>query len=322
MVVEYDDVEPEPRRFRKRLETDRAAIDGDDELRAGRMKLPHRLDARAIAFGDAVGNPDQRLAAERGQIFAEQRRRAGAVDVVVAEDGDPLAARDRSRQPLGRRRHVGERVRVGHEIAQRRLQVALDRVEFDAAPGEDAGDEVAASGQLRDRLGPRLARRVEPRPPATAGERGFDVEERARHGVAGARSRSLSQMCAYFLVMPNSAANRAIGAFADGVHQSSGAAYQVGLAGCPWRRIEFSRPKGMSVYRSTALDIAVGSRAPRYTSVCRQHLNHVETQRNMNSHSIYLQRRLTRLILSKFEMFGVCSRWDQKICRSWRFPVF
>ena len=34
-------------------------------------------------------------------------------------------------------------------------------------------------GELRDRQRPRLARRVEPRAPGAAGERGFDVEEEA-----------------------------------------------------------------------------------------------------------------------------------------------
>ena len=151
-------------------------------------ELPHRLDARAIAFGHAVGNADQRLAPHGGQIFAEQRRRAGAVDVVIAEDGDPLAALDRAREPLRRRPHVGERQRIGHEVAQRRLQMPLDRLELDAAPGQDAGDEFAAPADLRDRLRPRLPRRVEPRPPAAPGQRRLDVEEKPAHRRIGGRA--------------------------------------------------------------------------------------------------------------------------------------
>ena len=61
VMVEHDDVETEFRGFRERLEAHRAAIDGHDEIGAFGPKLPHRLDVRAVALGDAVGDVDERL---------------------------------------------------------------------------------------------------------------------------------------------------------------------------------------------------------------------------------------------------------------------
>ena len=126
---------------------------------------------------------------KRGEIFAEQRRGAGAVDVVIAEDGDPLAPRDGAGETLGGGAHIGERQRVWHEVAQRRLQVALDRVEFDAAPGQEARDQLADPRALRHRLRPRLAGRVEPMAPAPAAQRRLDVEKQPAHRRIGARAR-------------------------------------------------------------------------------------------------------------------------------------
>ena len=52
------------------------------------------------------------------RIFAEQRRAAGAVDVVVAEDRDAFAPLDRALQPFGRRLHVAHDEGIGHQVAQ------------------------------------------------------------------------------------------------------------------------------------------------------------------------------------------------------------
>ncbi len=108
MVIEDDDVEAEPPRLGDRLVAHRAAIDGDDEARALGGEGRHRLAVRAIALGDAIGNMDQRRAAAGLEIFAEQRRARRAVDVVVAEDRDALAALNGAREPRRRRLHVAQ----------------------------------------------------------------------------------------------------------------------------------------------------------------------------------------------------------------------
>ena len=95
MVVDDDGIEAEPRGFRERLEARGAAVDGDEELRAALGERADRLDVRPVALEDAVGNVEQRIEAAAAQEAREQRRRGRAVDVVVAEDGDGLAALDR-----------------------------------------------------------------------------------------------------------------------------------------------------------------------------------------------------------------------------------
>ena len=95
VVVEHDRVEAEPRRFGERLVARRAAIDRDEQARALPGEGADRLDIGAVAFDDAVGDVDEERHAAGAQELAEQRRAAGAVDVVVAEDRHRLAALDR-----------------------------------------------------------------------------------------------------------------------------------------------------------------------------------------------------------------------------------
>ena len=62
-MIEHDHVEAEPARMLEGLVADRAAIDRDDERRALRGEAGDRLDVRAIAFRDPVGDVDDGLAA-------------------------------------------------------------------------------------------------------------------------------------------------------------------------------------------------------------------------------------------------------------------
>ena len=110
VVIDDDDIDAELARFRQRLDAGGAAIDRHQERGAARGERAHRLDIRAVAFEQTVGNVDQRLEAGVAQKAREQRRRSGAVDIVIAEDGDGLAALDRVRDPRRRLRHGGEHV--------------------------------------------------------------------------------------------------------------------------------------------------------------------------------------------------------------------
>ena len=49
-----------------------AAIEGDDEARAGVDQLVHGRDIGAVALEDAVGNMDLRLDAEMAQVAGHQ----------------------------------------------------------------------------------------------------------------------------------------------------------------------------------------------------------------------------------------------------------
>ena len=93
VMIEHDHVKAEPVRELEGLAADSSAIDRHDELGAFVGEIRYRLGAGAIALRHAVGDVDDRFAATGVEIFAEERGAARAVDVVIAEDGDTLAAR-------------------------------------------------------------------------------------------------------------------------------------------------------------------------------------------------------------------------------------
>ena len=119
------------------------------------------------------------------QIFAEERRAARAIDIVVAEDGDLLMGHDRPPEALRRRGHIAQATGVGHEIAKAWSQMAVDRIRQDAASGKHTGDQLVMAANLRDGERMQLPGRVEPRPPWLAERRGLNVEE-----VIGGRQNS------------------------------------------------------------------------------------------------------------------------------------
>ena len=102
VMVDDDHVEPGRLGLLERLERLRAAIDADRDARAARLQLDQRLARRAIALHQPVGDVDDRLGAEPAQQQHQQRRAGRAVDVIIAEDGDRLAALDRVGEPLAR----------------------------------------------------------------------------------------------------------------------------------------------------------------------------------------------------------------------------
>ena len=55
---------------------------------------------QAVAVGQALGNEVADVGAEQLERAAQDHRRGDAVDVVVAVDGDALAAGDRAQQPI------------------------------------------------------------------------------------------------------------------------------------------------------------------------------------------------------------------------------
>ena len=103
------------------------------------------------------------------QEAREHRRRGRAVDVVVAEDRDRLAALDGVGEARRRRRHAGERVGIGHQARAR-----SDRERpptSSASTPRPASTRASSSGSavaLRDRERARVRALVEPVAPGAA----------------------------------------------------------------------------------------------------------------------------------------------------------
>ena len=180
MMVDDDDGHAELPRFRQRLEAGGAAIDGDQQRRALAREHAHGFDVGAVAFEDAVGNVDQRIEPAMAQMPGQQRRRGRAVDVVVAEDRDLLAARGRVRDALGRGLHLRHGVGIGHQFADGRIEKILDRVDLDIAARQHPRQHFRQLIALRDRQRPRRPPGIEPVAPQFSGRRTRHAEKRRR----------------------------------------------------------------------------------------------------------------------------------------------
>ena len=150
MMIDDDDVDAERFGLRERLDAGGAAVDANEQRRAAFGERAHRLDVRAIALEQAVGNVDDRIDAAVAQIARQQRRRGRAVDVVIAEYGDALAARHGVGDPLGRLLHGGEHERIGHRALDGRIEEFIDRIGLDVAAGENAREKFRQLMALRD----------------------------------------------------------------------------------------------------------------------------------------------------------------------------
>ena len=179
VMIDDDGVESRALRLRERLQARRAAIHGDEKPRAALGERADRLDVRPVSLEDAVGNVDQRVEPAAAQETREQRRRGRAVDVVVAEDGDLLAALDGIGDAARRCRHVSEHIGVRHQPLQRRIEIGGDRVRLDLAPGNDAGEQLRHAVALHDRERPRIAAVVQPIAPGAPRHGALDAEKMA-----------------------------------------------------------------------------------------------------------------------------------------------
>ena len=113
------------------------------------------------------------------EIALQQGRGAGAVDVVVAEDRDPLAVPDRARDALAGLVHVGDRQRVRHQVADGRIHEPLRRLRADVASGQNARDDVGYAVSLRDGERDVLLALAQAMLPGDARGGGADTEEEA-----------------------------------------------------------------------------------------------------------------------------------------------
>ena len=192
MMIDHDDRHPEPPRFGQRLEAGGAAIHRHQQRGALAREHADRFDIGAVAFKDPVGNMNQRIEPAMAQVPRQQRRRGGAVDIVIAEDRHLLAARGRLRDAFGGGFHLRHGVGIGHQFADGRIEKILDRVEFDIAPGQHPRQHFRQLIALRDRQRPRRPPRIEPVAPQLSGRRTRDAEKRRRRfdGQCGCGERS------------------------------------------------------------------------------------------------------------------------------------
>ncbi|MNT66118.1 hypothetical protein D3C72_2041550 [compost metagenome] len=91
VMVDDDHVDTAPCRHLKRLVAGRAAVDGDDEAGAVVDQLFDRLWVGPISLEDTIRDIDFRIEPEMLEEARHQRRRCGAVDIVIAEDHHLLA---------------------------------------------------------------------------------------------------------------------------------------------------------------------------------------------------------------------------------------
>ncbi len=124
VVIGDDEVEAERARPLRCLGAANAAVHRDDHVDLVGMQPVDRRRLQSVAVAQPLRNEMTHLAAEHLQRAAEDDSRGDAVDVVVAVDGDPLAARQRQLEARHRPFHVGQEKRVV-QVIERRVQESV-----------------------------------------------------------------------------------------------------------------------------------------------------------------------------------------------------
>ena len=168
VVVEHQDLGMAAQRAEHRRGGG-AAVDADDEAGALPRQPAQRGLVRAVALARTVRHVGEDGAAEAAQHAGHDRAGAGAVHVVVAEHGHRLAGGHGPREAVGRGLHVDQRVRVGQQRAQRRLEEVGRGVLVDAAGGQQAAQQLGHAEALGEAEADALGGGVPPQP-APSGE--------------------------------------------------------------------------------------------------------------------------------------------------------
>ncbi len=113
------------------------------------------------------------------EIIVKQCRGGGAIDIIVTKNRDRFASLDRPSDSLRRRLHVHQAIGVGEKILQLWVEMILRIVWRHATPGENAGQEITRSMNLRDGERKHLAPCVEPAAPRPPKHGALDPEKRA-----------------------------------------------------------------------------------------------------------------------------------------------
>ena len=103
VVVRDDQVDAELARPPRRFDAADAAVDRNDQRHAVGLQPLDGCRLEAVAVAQPLGDEMDDVAAEHLERATEDHRRRDAVDVVVAVNGDALAAGDGLLEPLHRR---------------------------------------------------------------------------------------------------------------------------------------------------------------------------------------------------------------------------
>ena len=153
MVVDHDDVDAfGAEAFDLGLGI-RPAIEGDEQLRLrfGEHAF-QRGHGKAVTLLQAARHEILRLGAEAAQEVDEHRGARDPVDVVVAEDGDPLALGGGEDETLGGFAQAADRERVG-DMGELRAEMTLRLGLVREGTGEDGGQGFANPQRSSDPSG-------------------------------------------------------------------------------------------------------------------------------------------------------------------------
>ncbi len=133
-----------------------------------RNQFAKRRRVGAIPLEDAIGDADLRFDAVMDKEAVEQRARRGAIDIIVAEDRNTLAAHDRLGNAAGGLVHVGHDGRIRHQVADRGIKETGGVFCLDAAARQHPGNEFGNFGCLGDRQRSIAGARIQPVAPLLA----------------------------------------------------------------------------------------------------------------------------------------------------------
>jgi hypothetical protein len=156
----------------------RAAIKGENQARAFLREPAQRILARAVSFGQPVGDIGHGAPAVGAEVALDQSDRGRPVDIVVAERRNLLPYPDRGGKARGSALHVLEARRVRQERAKRWIEIAGSGRRLSATRGKHAPQQLGKRVGLGDCGGDVSARGVEPLDPAVAPRRALDAKER------------------------------------------------------------------------------------------------------------------------------------------------
>ncbi len=138
VMVDHHHFETELAGLFEGYRTGGAAIDRHQQLDAAFGKRADRVDIGAVTLENPVRNMDGCRTAALPQVIGQQRRRGGTVDVVVAENRDAFSLDHGVGNARGGLSHAGQRVRVGHQPLDGRVEIGLRVLGLDATAGEHA----------------------------------------------------------------------------------------------------------------------------------------------------------------------------------------
>ncbi len=183
VVVDDEHIGSGSARCFERFMAGRAAIDGDDQRRTIGGELLHGGWVWSVAFEDAIWNIDFWIETEMVEEAVHQRRGCGTVHIVIAEDGDLLALFDRVGNALCGVLAIRQRVGIGHQRANCRIEKSKRVIHADIAACQHAGDQLRYTMDLRHGERTVLPGLIKPRHPSLVRCRSLHPEEGPRNGI-------------------------------------------------------------------------------------------------------------------------------------------